>query len=152
MSYCEHSFFFLQDYLQPQRPSMGELKDKIIKFATQQPIKFVCIATFLALGGVPIGVFLSYTVITVIASLIGAVVVELFLLVIGIAALAFVLCFVACMTACVTFAAMALYYGFTAAYSTWTMGKHGSSLLSSRYRSSRSSEHNDDDETFDKSK
>ena len=152
MSYCEHSFFFFQDYLPP---SMGELKDKTVKFASQQPIKFVALATFVALGGVPIGSFLAYSIVTVIASLIGAVLVELFLLVIGVAALAFVLCFVGCVTACVTMMATALYYGFCAAYCTWTAGKRGSSLLSSRYHPARSSDQHggdDDDETFDKSK
>ncbi len=154
------SFFFLQDYLLPERISMGEIKDKMLKYASEHPMKFTALATFTTLGGLPVLTFLAYSVATIIASLIGAVVLELFLLVVGIAALTFVLVFVSCATVCVTSLAMALYYVFVAASSSWklTKSRHSWSSSSPTYRHppppdpSRLSEHNDDDEPFDKSK
>lgn len=160
MSYCVSSFFFLQDYLLPERISMGDIKDKMMKYATEHPLKFVALATFTTLGGVPVITFLAYSVATIIASLIGAVILELFLLVVGITALAFVLVFVSCATVCVTSLAMAFYYVLAAANCSWKLRKsrHSWSSSSPTYRHppppdpSRLSEHNDDDEPFDKSK
>ena len=156
MSYCVSSFFFLQDYLLPGRINMGDIKDKMLKYASEHPMKFTALATFTTLGGVPIITFLVYSVATIIASLIGAIILELFLLVVGIAALAFVLVFVSCATVCVTSLAMALYYFLAAASCTWKLRKSRYSWSSPTYRHppdpSRLSEQNDDDEPFDKSK
>ena len=160
MSYCVSSFFFLQDYLLPERNSMGDIKDKMMKYATEHPLKFVALATFTTLGGVPVITFLAYSVATIIASLIGAIILELFLLVVGITALAFILVFVTCATVCVTSIAMAFYYVLVAANCSWKLRKSRQSWSSSSptYRHppppdpSRLSEHNDDDEPFDKSK
>ena len=136
---------------------MGDLKEKLLKYATEHPLKFTALATFTTLGGVPIVTFLSYSVATIIASLIGAILLELFLLVIGLVALAFVLFFVSCVTVCVTAVTIALYYGVTAFHSTLKTGKRQYNWASPTYRhppdpSSRLSEQNDDDEPFDKSK
>lgn len=135
---------------------MGDIKDKVLKYASEHPMKFTALATFTTLGGVPIITFLAYSVATIIASLIGAIILELFLLVVGIAALAFVLVFVSCATVCVTSLAMALYYVLAAANCTWKLRKSRYSWSSPTYRHppdpSRLSEQNDDDEPFDKSK
>ena len=150
------SFFFLQDYLLPERINMGDVKNKVLKYATDHPMKFTALATFVTLGGVPIFTFLAYSIATIIASLIGAVLLELFLLVVGLAALAFVLFFVSCVTVCVTAVTISLYYGLVAFNTTWKMGKSRYNWSSPTYRHppdpSRLSEQNDDDEPFDKSK
>ena len=139
---------------------MVDLKNNIMKYASEHPVKFTALATFTVLGGIPIMTFLAYSVATIIASLIGAVVLELFLLVVGVTALAFVLFFVSCVTVCVTSAFMALYYGFVVANCTWKLRKSsrfggGSVWSSPTYHPpdpTRLTEQNDDDETFDKSK
>ena len=64
-------------------------------------------------------VFLVYAVATVIASVIGAVVLELILLGVGITGLAFVLFFVTCITTCATAVFAAVYYSYQVANSTW---------------------------------
>ena len=138
MSYCTHSFFFLQDYL---LPDMGDLKDTISKYAVDHPIKFTALLTFMILAGIPTATFLSYSIVTLIVSLIGAILVELFLLVIGLSALVFVLVFVSCATMCVTAVVSAIYYSVVVV--SW-----GKLTGVSRTRVSE----RDDDDSFDKSK
>lgn len=133
MSYCVHSFYFLQDALVPDLDlfrstsdwtwkglSMGDLTKKLTRFAISNPIKFMALATFTVLGGVPIAGFMAYAVATIIASLIGAIVLELVLLGIGITALAFILFFVTCITVCVTSVFVSLYYSYQVANNTWS--------------------------------
>lgn len=138
---------------------MGDIKECVSKFACEHPVKFIAMLTFGTLGAIPITTFLSYSAVTMILSLIGAIMVELFLLVVGVSALVFVLLFVSCTTFCVTGAFAVLYYSFAKVNSTWKSKRSpgsGSSLWSSsRYHPpdpSRLSEQNDDDESFDKSK
>ena len=127
---CIHSFHYLQDALLPdflllrsvdsRGPSMASVKERISRFAAQNPIKFVALSTFLVLGGIPIIGFLAYAVATVIASLIGAIILELILLGIGITGLAFVLFFVTCITLCATSIFVSLYYSYQIASKTWS--------------------------------
>lgn len=131
---------------------MGEFKESIFKYAMEQPIKFTALLTFIVLGGIPVTTFVSYSAVTLVISLVGAVLVELFLLLIGVTALVFVLVFVGCFTVCVTAIVSAIYYGFVATNKTLNWGK-ASRFYSSRYNPVRLSEHNDDEEeSFDKSK
>ena len=145
MSYCSHSFFFLQDYV---LPDMSDLKDTISKYAVDHPIKFTALLTFLILAGIPVTTFLSYSAVTLIISLVGAILLELFLLVIGLSALIFVLVFVSCATVCVTAIVSAIYYLLVTA-STMSWAKLSSSFKIAR---SRVYERNNDEDSFDKSK
>lgn len=130
---CVHSFYFLQDALLPdfltsrsgdtRGPSMETLLTRISQYATENPAKFIALSSFFVLGGVPIIGFLAYAVATIVASLIGAVVLELILLGIGITGLVFVLLFVTCISLCATSIFMAVYYSYQVASKTWSKSK-----------------------------
>lgn len=94
------------------------LSDKAKLMAREHPIKFVATASFLALGAVPLAAFVAYAVVTLVASIIGAVVFEVVLLGLGIAALAFVLVLVGCLTACIVSSFATLYYAYRVASCT----------------------------------
>lgn len=129
-SHCVGNFTFLRDTLLPNflisksgesnSEDMTTLGGRISQYAVNNPTKFVALSTFIVLGGIPIIGFLAYAVATIIASLIGAIVLELVLLGIGITGLAFVLFFVICITLCATSIFAALYYSYQVAYKTWS--------------------------------
>ena len=102
---------------------MAEWWNRTLAYANNNPVKFVAVSTFCTLGAVPLLAFLAYSVATLVASIVGAVVIELFLLAMGITGLAFVLFFVTCIAACATSAFAALYFGYQAANSTFRRGK-----------------------------
>lgn len=164
--YCSHSFYFVKEafwedflpsnFLKAVRElifdfKMGDLIEKVLKFANDHPIQFVALLVFCCLGGVPLVVFLVYAVATVIASIIGAVVLELILIGIGITGLAFVLFFVTCITTCATAIFMAVYYSYQVANSTW---KHtgGKAFRQSGLWPSSSSHSPPTDDSLDKNK
>lgn len=160
---CVHSFHFLQDALLPdfltsrsretQGARMEALLGRISQFATQNPEKFVAISTFVVLGGLPIIGFLAYAVATIIASLIGAVVLELILLGIGITGLAFVLFFVTCISVGATAIFTAMYYSYQAASKTWRrrMPRPVEQLTTNQNDDTQTSTEQSE-ETFDKTK
>ena len=116
MSY--YSFYFVQEALL-EAPKMSW---KVVQqYACGHPVKFVGLATFLALGGVPIATFLVYAVCTIIASVIGAIVAALVLLAVGITVLGFTLVFVGCATAGVVSMFSAVYFGYR--FATCTVKK-----------------------------
>lgn len=90
----------------------------MLVYARDNPVKFVALGSFFTLGALPIMGFLAYSAATVIASVIGAVVIELFLLALGITGLAFVLFFVTCMSVCATSVFAAVYFTYKAVSST----------------------------------
>lgn len=92
---------------------MNDVWDKLMKYAADNPVKFVALCSFFTLGAVPLMVFLAYAIATLVASLVGAVVVELFLLAVGITGLAIVLFFVTCLSLCATAIFTAAYFIYT---------------------------------------
>ena len=128
MSYCIHSFLFLQREFFPrpnaqrldQMASMGSetLSGKAKQMAHEDPVKFVATASFLALGAVPLAGFLAYAVVTLIATIIGGIIVQVALLGLGIACLAFVLVIVGCLTGCIVSGFATLYYSYRFASGT----------------------------------
>lgn len=118
MSYCTSSFYFVQEALL-EAPKMSW--KEVQQYACGHPVKFVGLATFLALGGVPIATFLVYAVCTIIASVIGAIVAALVLLAVGITVLGFTLFFVGCATAGVVSMFSAVYFGYR--FATCTVKK-----------------------------
>lgn len=92
-----------------------EFVEKMSKYAIDRPVKFVGLATFAVLGGIPMAVFAAYAIATVIASVIGALIVEIVLLGIGITGLAFILFFVTCITVGVVSVFTAVYYSYSVA-------------------------------------
>ena len=85
---------------------------KILDYAKENPIKFVSIVSFLALGAIPIVSFLGYSAAAVIVSCIVAVVIDLFIISIGAIGLSFVLFFVTCMAVCATSVFAGFYFTY----------------------------------------
>lgn len=97
-----------------QRPSPWLEQDrgkKLKQYAMANPLKFVAISTFTACSFIPILAFLCFAVGTLIATIIAGVLWELFVLFLGVLALAAVLSVVICLSTCIT-AAAAVVYGF----------------------------------------
>lgn len=90
----------------------------MLVYARDNPVKFVALGSFTTLGAIPVMGFLAYGVATLIASVIGAVVIELFLLAVGITGLAFVLFFVTCLSVCATSVFAAAYFTYKTVTST----------------------------------
>ncbi len=135
---------------------METLLARVSQYATKNPAQFIALSSFFVLGGVPIIGFLAYAVATIIASLIGAIVLEIILLGIGIAGLAFVLLFVTCISLCATSVFMAVYYSYQVASKTWSKRSLGWPVR----RPPNTTDQNDEtqsnaeqsEETFDKTK
>ena len=89
--------------------------NKMMDFAKDHPIKFVSLGSFLALGAVPIAAFLAYVVTTLVASVVGLVVVEVIFVIMGTIGLGSVLCCAGCVSMCVTSCFGALYMTYRAA-------------------------------------
>ena len=91
---------------------MDGFKKTLVTYGGENPFKLFALVSFSVLGAIPVLVFSAYVIATLVAILIGAVVVELLLLGAGITCLAFVLFFVTCITLCVTsvFGAVLLSY------------------------------------------
>lgn len=102
---------------------MKDLWERILKYAQDNPVKFVAMGSFTTLGGVPLLAFLAYSAATLVASVIGAVIMELFLLAVGITGLAFVLFFVTCMSVCATSVFAAAYFTYKMVTSAFCKGK-----------------------------
>ena len=97
---------------------MKDYWERILLYARDNPVKFVAIGSFATLGALPIIGFLAYSAATIVASIVGAVVIELFLLALGITGLAFVLFFITCISVCATSVFAAAYYTYRAVSST----------------------------------
>lgn len=98
---------------------MKDLWDRTMAYAKENPVKFAALSSFCTLGAVPLLAFLAYSVATIVASVVGAVVIELFFLSMGIMGLAFVMFFVTCISVCVTSVFAAAYFTFKAANTTF---------------------------------
>ncbi len=118
-TYCVSSFYFAQEPLfDLPRMNLRDLACKMAQMASDRPVQFVALTSFLVLGGVPIAAFLGYAVATLLASVIGVVFLELFLLAIGITGLAIVLSFVVCVSGGLVSVFAALYYSYQFAVGT----------------------------------
>lgn len=129
---------------------MEDSFQKILQFANDHPFRFIALITFGILGGVPLVVFLVYAGVTIIASIVGVVVLELVLLGVGITGLAFVLFFVTCITTCTTASFVTVYYSCQVARSTWKHTGGRAFRQSGLWQRPRSSSHlpaSDHDET-----
>ena len=96
----------------------GDTQKRLSQFACNNPVLFVGLTSFAALGVIPAGAFAVYTVATLVASLVGALILEAVLLAVGIAGLAIVLLFVICISGCVMSVFSALYYSYLLASRT----------------------------------
>lgn len=90
------------------------LCDKVINYASENPIKFVSLGSFLTLGAVPLLAFLGYVATAVVVSVIGVILVDLFLIIIAAVGLGLVLCCVTCLSLCATSVFGASYLSFRA--------------------------------------
>lgn len=117
--FCVSSFYFAQEPLfELPRMNLRDLVAKMTDLATDRPIEFVALTSFLILGGVPIATFLAYAIATLLASVIGVVFFELFLLAIGATGLAIALSFVVCASSVIVSIFAALYYSYRIAVGT----------------------------------
>ena len=91
----------------------GWCKD-ICDYAKQNPVKFFTISSFLSLGAIPLLSFLGFALTAVIASFVGAVILDAFLISAAAVGLGFVLCFVGCASLCCTSLFGICYYSFGA--------------------------------------
>ena len=96
--------------------------DTVMDFAKENPIKFVSLGTFITLGAVPLLAFLGYATAAVVASIIGAVLLDLFLISLAAVGLGLVLCCVTCVSLCTTSVFGAFYLGFRAVKKTAATG------------------------------
>ncbi len=103
--------------------SMKDIWDKLMRYANDNPVKFVAMSSFFTLGAVPLMMFVAYGIATLIASLVGAVVIELFLLAIGITGLVFVLFFIMCLSVCATSIFAAVYFTYKTVLSNFGKNK-----------------------------
>ena len=87
---------------------------KMLEYASENPVKFVALGSFSVLASVPILSFVIYSFFTLMATIIGAMVIELFLLTVAIIGLAFVLFFVMCISTSVTGVFGAVYFVYRA--------------------------------------
>ena len=102
--------------------TMEGLKNSALTYGAVNPFKAFALVSFSVLGAIPVLVFVAYFVATLVAVVIGSVVVELFLLGVGITCLAFVLFFVTCITLCISSMFGALYFSYKVASSTLSSG------------------------------
>ncbi len=92
--------------------------EQVSSYAKKKPVHFVAVSSFCVLSAIPLLGFGAYVITTLIASLIGVIVVELFILAVGLTGLAFVIFFVACISLCATSVFAAVYFSFCAASCT----------------------------------
>lgn len=107
----------------------ADLCDKIVAYARDKPVKFVCLASFCVLAAVPLLGFLAYAVTAIISSIIGAAIFGIFFVSVGVVGLAFVLVCVACISMCATSIFGAIYVVFCAASCTLDKTKEFGSRL-----------------------
>ncbi len=120
------------------------------EMASDRPIQFVALTSFLVLGVVPIGAFLAYAVATILASVIGVVCFELFLLAIGATGLIVALGVVVCVSGGVVSVFAALYYSYRFAVGTVKIARNPWPLSGSTTPADLSE--TQPDESFDKNK
>ncbi len=135
---------------------MDGIKKTMGSYGAANPLKMFAFLSFSVLGAIPVLAFAAYAVATLVAIVIGSVVVELFLLVAGIICLAFILFFVTCITLCVTSVFGALVMSYRLASSIlgsnrfpFTLSQQRSAWLHSSSRSSSSSQQRDGEEVED---
>ena len=83
-----------------------------MRYAKQNPVKFFSISSFLGMGAIPVLGFLGFALTAVVGSIIGALVLDAFLISVAAVGLGVVLFFVACTTICCTSAFGLCYLGF----------------------------------------
>ena len=110
-----------------------DLSTRLLQFGRSNPVQFVAVAAFAAMAGIPVAVFLAYAIGTLLASLVGALVLEVVLLFGGIVVLGIALFVVLSLTACITAIFASLYYAYRATAYAVDKGKwvRSTQLLSS---------------------
>lgn len=94
-------------------PDTNMLK-RLQQFGRSNPVQFVAVTAFAVMAGIPVATFLAYAIGTLIASLIGALVLEVVLLFGGIMVLGIALFVVVSLTACITAIFASVYYAYRA--------------------------------------
>ena len=102
--------------------STNNFCDKMIDYAKDNPIKFVSLGSFISLGAIPLLAFLGYVATAIVVSLIGAIVVDLFLISVAAVGLGLVFCCVTCLSLCATSVFGAFYLSFKALRKTADVG------------------------------
>lgn len=85
---------------------------KIIEFAKENPVRFVLMASFLSMAAIPLTAFVGYIFTVVTASVVGGILLDVFIISLGAIGLGFVLCFITCLSVCCTSMFGAFYFGY----------------------------------------
>ena len=92
----------------------NDVSTRLLQFGRSNPVQFVAVAAFAVMAGIPVAIFLAYAIGTLIASLVGALVLEVVLLFGGVVVLGIALFVVVSLTACTTAIFASLYYAYRA--------------------------------------
>lgn len=87
----------------------------VARYAKENPVKFFSACSFLGMGAIPILGFLGFALTAVVGSLVGALVLDVFLISAAAVGLGVVLFFVGCVTVCCTSAFGLCYVGLRTA-------------------------------------
>lgn len=96
---------------------------RMLAYASKNPVTFVALGSFSFFGAIPVLAFAAFGVATLLASIVGAVVIEFFILAAGITGLAFVLFFVMCISLWVASAFGVIYFVYQATSTTLSKTK-----------------------------
>lgn len=104
-------------------PTDVSMSERLQQFGRSNPVQFVAVAAFAVMAGIPVATFLAYAIGTLIASLVGALVLEVVLLFGGIMVLGIALFVVVSLTACITAIFASIYYAYRATIYAVDKGK-----------------------------
>ena len=104
-------------------PTDTNMSERLQQFGRSNPVQFVAVAAFAVMAGIPVATFLAYAIGTLIASLVGALVLEVVLLFGGIMVLGIALFVVVSLTACITAIFASIYYAYKATIYAVDKGK-----------------------------
>lgn len=158
VSHCVHSFRYLKDAFfdfssmsstTEREAYLGDRLSKVVRFAQQNPIKFVALLSLLVTGALPVGAFLLYATGTVVCTVVAAIVLDLALLAFGVFGLALALCVVGCITGGVAGLFSVVYFSYKAAVGSLNKAK---ARLTPSTIASSSGTNSEGDEIFDKDK
>ena len=122
MSHCIHSFHYLKNafFEIPSMSDSDNYREKMLQFASHNPVKFVALVSVAVTGAIPVVCFLLYAVGTVLCTLVAAVVLDIALLSVGVFGLALALCFAGCFAACVAGVFSVVFLGYKTARVGWS--------------------------------
>ncbi len=92
--------------------------DKMLNYARENPIKFVSVGSFVTLGAIPFLAFLGYVATAVVVSIVGVILLDLFVISLAAVGLGLVLCCVTCISFCATSVFGGFYLSFRAVRKT----------------------------------